>query len=157
MNVKLIKAWLFCLFALVTPARAGLLSGDGIGVYGDSMSMQYSFWLPLAPQFNYSVYYNGTQFNWVDLLSQKGYNFGPPATILGEQLNTYDAAVAGQASADLPSQVSSLQSNVTAGSIKLVVEMIGANDVDSAEYGTVYTRQRIIRTIRWPIPECSRS
>ena len=97
MNMKLNKAWLVLLFAVVTPARAGVLTGDGIGVYGDSMSMQYSFWLPLAPQFNYSVYYNGTQFNWVDLLSQKGYNFGPPETILGEQLKSYDAAVSGQA------------------------------------------------------------
>jgi len=127
-----------CALAIAAPARAGLLTGDGIGVYGDSMSMQYSFWLPLAPQFNYSVFYNGTQWNWVDLLSQKGYNFGPPVSYLGEQLNSYDAAVSGNNSSNLPTQVGTLQSDVTAGNIKLVVEMIGANDVNSPEYTTVY-------------------
>jgi hypothetical protein len=115
-----------------------LLNGDGIGVYGDSMSMQYSFWLPLAPQFNYNVFYNGTQFNWVDLLSQNGYNFGPTNTVLGENYKAYDAAVAGNSSADLTTQVNVLSPDVTAGNIKLVVEMIGANDVNSPEYTTVY-------------------
>jgi hypothetical protein len=126
------------LVALATTARAGVLTGDGIGVYGDSMSMQYSFWPPLAPQFNYKISYNGTQYNWVDLLSQNNYNFGAPQTVLGHQFLSYDAAVAGNTSSDLPNQVTTLQPDITAGNIKLVVEMIGANDFDGSEYTTIY-------------------
>ena len=136
------KLLFLCLLAVTSSTQGGLLTGDGIGVYGDSMSMQYSFWLPLAPQFNYNVFYNGTQYNWVDLLSQNGYNFGPTAsyTYNGStyQYKSYDAAVSGEKSIDLPSQVSTLTNDVTAGNIKLVVEMIGANDVNSPEYSTVY-------------------
>ncbi|HVU86288.1 MAG TPA: SGNH/GDSL hydrolase family protein [Pirellulales bacterium] len=124
--------------AFAATLRAGVLTGDGIGVYGDSMSMQYSFWLPLAPEFNYSIFYNGTQFNWVDLLAQNGYNFGPPASVLGQTLLTYDAAVAGEKSTDLSGQVGNLQANITAGNIKLVVEMIGANDFNGSPYTTIY-------------------
>lgn len=126
------------LFAFSVPTRGGVLTGDGIGVYGDSMSMQYSFWLPLAPQFNYTVFYNGTQYNWVDLLAQNNYNFGPPVTALGETFNSYDAAVSGEKSSDLPSQVDTLAPDVTAGNIKLLVQMIGPNDFDGSEYTTIY-------------------
>ena len=136
--MRLTSLLLVCVLSLCSSARAGLLNGDGIGVYGDSMSMQYSFWLPLAPQFNYNVFYNGTQFNWVDLLAQNNYNFGPTNTVLGENYKAYDAAVAGESSANLADQVSGLQTDVNAGNIKLVVEMIGANDVNSPEYTTVY-------------------
>jgi lysophospholipase L1-like esterase len=138
--VRLKTSCFFLLVALAASARAGVLTGDGIGVYGDSMSMQYSFWLPLAPQFNYSIYYNGTQFNWVDLLSQNGYNFGQPESIYGQTLLSYDAAVSGDKSPDLANQVSTLQDDITAGNIKLVVEMIGANDFNGSPYTTVYNK-----------------
>ncbi|HEY1599379.1 MAG TPA: hypothetical protein VGG64_07240 [Pirellulales bacterium] len=70
MNVN--KTCLLAMLAIASSAHGGLLQGEGIGVYGDSMSMQYSFWLPLAPQIGYNVFYNGTQLNWVDLLNQSG-------------------------------------------------------------------------------------
>ena len=137
--MRLNKTCFFLFVAFAATVRAGVLTGSGIGVYGDSMSMQYTVWLPLAPLFNYSIVDNGTQFNWVDLLSQQGYNFGPPETVgTGEQLLSYDAAVAGDKSSDLPTQVNNLSTDVTAGNINLVVEMIGANDFDGAEYTTIY-------------------
>src|ERR1700727_2905546 len=63
----------FCALGCATIAQGGPLGTQAIGAYGDSMTMQYSFWLPLAPQFNYNVYNNGTQFNWVDQLVKAGY------------------------------------------------------------------------------------
>ena len=119
-------------------ARAGLLGGDGIGVYGDSMSMQYSFWLPLAPLFGTSEFYNGTQLNWVDQLVQNGYNFGPQQTVNDVPYNSFDQAVAGQTSANLAAQVSNLSSSVILGNVKLVVLNMGANDFNNGEYGTIY-------------------
>jgi phospholipase/lecithinase/hemolysin len=137
--VRLNKTCFFLFAAFAATARAGVLTGSGIGVYGDSMSMQYTVWLPLAPLFNYSIVDNGTQFNWVDLLSQKGYNFGPAETVgTNLQLLSYDAAVAGDKSSDLPTQVGNLSTDVAAGNINLVVEMIGANDFDGSEYTTIY-------------------
>ena len=78
-----------------TIAQGAPLSTQAIGAYGDSMTMQYSFWLPLASQFNYNVYDNGTQFNWVDQLVKAGYNLGPTATLDGGTYNTYDAGIVG--------------------------------------------------------------
>ena len=43
--MRLTTGCFLLLVALQLHERAGVLSGDGIGVYGDSMSMQYSFWL----------------------------------------------------------------------------------------------------------------
>ncbi|HEY2838890.1 MAG TPA: GDSL-type esterase/lipase family protein [Pirellulales bacterium] len=137
--MKFSKYLVLLVLAISSPARAAVLNGAGIGVYGDSMSMQYSFWLPLAPQFNYNVFYNGTQYNWVDLLSQNGYNFGPSASYMNEQLKTYDVAISGEKSSDLPSQVDVLQPDITAGNVNLVVLMMGANDFDGAEYSTIYS------------------
>ncbi len=132
---KLCFIWLLL---AATSARAGLLSGDGIGVYGDSMSMQYSFWMPLASQFGYSISYNSHDQNWVDQLAAAGYNFGPNQTLAAHQYRSYDAAVAGNTSADLGTQVDNLASYVTAGNVKLVVDIIGANDFDGSEYTSIY-------------------
>ena len=39
---------LLCTLASVDMARGAPLSGESIGAYGDSMTMQYSLWVPLA-------------------------------------------------------------------------------------------------------------
>ena len=115
-----------------------MLTGDGIGALGDSMSMQYSFWLPLAPTFGYSIFYNGTQLNWADQLVKAGYNFGPTATYQSEKLNVYDTAIAGAYTTDLGSEMAEAQPYVSSGAIKLEVLMMGANDVGN-QYKTIYT------------------
>ena len=96
--MKLFRVWsVFSVLCCSTIVRAGSLSNEAIGVYGDSMSMQYSGWLPLAPEVGYSVFYNGTQLNWVDQLIKEGYNFGGPAPSSPE-FSTYDAAIVGYTS-----------------------------------------------------------
>ncbi len=137
--VNLNKLWLVFAVAIAVPAQAGILNGDGIGAYGDSMSMQYSFWLPLGSQFGYSEFYNGTQLNWVDHLVQSGYNLGPATVADGRTYNGYDVAIAGATSADLAGQTETLQNSVVSGAAKLVVINMGANDFDDGAYSKIYT------------------
>jgi hypothetical protein len=133
-------AALFCAVFAALPARAGVLNGDGIGVYGDSLSWQYSLWVPLATGFGYPLYSNGTQFNWVDHLEMSGYNFGPPVDITGNHnfSNTYDVALGGAVSSDLAGQVTSLQPYVSSGDVKLTVLEIGGDDFTINGYDTIY-------------------
>ena len=137
-RVLAIVLLLCAVFESAPPARAGVLSGEGIGAYGDSMTMQYSLWLPMAPDFGYSIFYNGTQLNWVDQLVQSGYNFGPLVNLgPGANYNSYDGGVAGDTTADLANQVQYLAPYVSAGNVGLVVLNMGANDVGN-EYSTIY-------------------
>jgi hypothetical protein len=86
--------------------------------------LEYSFWLPLAPSFNYSIYYNGTQFNWVDQLVKAGYNFGPTTTYDGGTYNSYDAGIVGAQSSDVVNtELGILQPLVSAGSLHAVARI----------------------------------
>lgn len=135
---------LFCALLSALPAKAGLLNGDGIGVYGDSLSMQYSSWLPVAGPIGYPLTYDGAQSNWVDHLKSSGYNFGPntKGTLYGQPVTfaRYDRAVAGAASADLASQVTNLKADITSQNVKLTVLGIGGNDFTLGGYGTIYDK-----------------
>jgi hypothetical protein len=135
---------LICLLCCAAPLRAGVLSGDGIGAYGDSLSWQYSLWVPLAPSFGYSIFSNGQQFNWVDQLVMSGYNFGPQVDATGNHnyYNANDVALGGAVSSDLPGQVSSLQPSLASNAVKLTVMEIGGDNFTvglGGEYGTIYT------------------
>jgi lysophospholipase L1-like esterase len=142
-TASLISA-LFCALLFVLPAKAGVLTGDGIGAYGDSLTMQYSSWVPKSTGWGYPLFSNGKQLNWVDHLKSSGYNFGTnTSTVLyGTTVNyaRYDAAVAGAASADLASQVTTLQPYIAAHNVKLTVLGIGGNDFTLNGYDTIYNK-----------------
>ena len=124
---------------------------QGIGAYGDSMTMQYSLWLPLAPSFGYNIFYNGTQLNWVDQLVRGGYNFGPLQSLDGGTFNGYDSGVVGYTTSELVSNnVPYLQSYVTSGAVNLVVEIMGANDFGNGQFASIYNKPRTTPTIRSP-------
>jgi phospholipase/lecithinase/hemolysin len=137
-------AALFCALLSARPAQAGLLNGDGIGVYGDSLSMQYSSWVPQSGNFGYPLFYDGTQLNWVDHLKSSGYNFGPntKGTLYGQPVTfaKYDRAVAGTSSDNLATQVNNLKPDILAHNVKLTVLGIGGNDFTLGGYGTIYDK-----------------
>ena len=115
-----------------------------MGAYGDSMTMQYSLWVPLATANGYPLYSNGTQFNWVDQLVKAGYNFGPispfPVSIFnGATYSTYDAGIVGAKSGDVPgTEVGFLQPSLPADGLHVLVDIIGANDFNSTVTTTIY-------------------
>jgi lysophospholipase L1-like esterase len=123
-----------CASLMPPVARAGVLDGDGIGAYGDSMTMQYSQWVPAAAIYGLNVVSNGTQFNWVDHLVMSGYNFGPTGQVLGYPYNVYNAGVAGFNSPTLGFQVTRIQPYLATAEIKTVVINMGANDFGNDGY-----------------------
>jgi lysophospholipase L1-like esterase len=144
-NLKSIAVFALALFFLcAAPLRAGLLTGDGIGAYGDSLSWQYSLWVPLASGFGYPLYSDGHQLNWVDQLVMSNYNFGPLTDFTGNgnYYNSNDVALGGAVSSDLPGQVSALQPALASNAVKLTVLGIGGNNFTvgvGGEYGTIYS------------------
>jgi lysophospholipase L1-like esterase len=135
---------LFCALGSANVAHGVPLSGQSIGAYGDSMTMQYSLWVPLATANGYPLFSNGTQFNWVDQLVKSGYNFGPvapfPVPIFnGSTYNTYDAGIVGAKSGDVDgTEVGFLQPSIPAGGLHVIVDIIGANDFNSTVTTTIY-------------------
>jgi len=115
-------------------ARAGVLDGDGIGAYGDSMTMQYSQWIPVAALYGMNIHSDGTQFNWVDHLVMSGYNMGPQEIFILWPYNAYNSAVAGQSSNNLAFQSERIAPYVAAGDISTVVINMGANDFGNGPY-----------------------
>jgi hypothetical protein len=135
---------LLCALSLADVARGAPLSGQSIGAYGDSMTMQYSLWVPLGTQLGYTIFSNGTQFNWVDQLVKAGYNFGPIAPFPLPQANgatysTYDAGIVGAKSADVDgTEVGFLQPSIPATGLHVLVDIIGSNDFNSTVTSTIY-------------------
>lgn len=122
-----------------------MLDGDGIGVYGDSLSWQYSLWVPVSGSLGFPIFSNGHQFNWVDHLVMSGYNLGPLVDLSGQGnfYNAYDIALGGAVSGDLPGQVSQLAPYLTSNEVKLTVVEIGGNNFTvglGGRYGTIYTK-----------------
>jgi len=135
------------IFALLatSPAPAGVLDGDGIGVYGDSLSFEYSSWVPYSTGWGYPLFSNGHQFNWVDHLSMSGYNFGTPGVpgdFYGNSFTHHDYAVAlgGATSEGLSDQVTQLTPFLAANQVKLTVLGIGGNEFTLGGYDMIYTR-----------------
>ena len=133
-----------CALGSADMARGAPLSGQSIGAYGDSMTMQYSLWVPLATANGYPLFSNGTQFNWVDQLVKSGYNFGPivpfPVSIFnGGTYSSYDAGVVGAKSGDVVNtEVGLLQPNIPPSGLHVIVDIIGANDFNSTVTSTIY-------------------
>jgi lysophospholipase L1-like esterase len=142
------KLWkllaLSCALGSVNVAHGGPLLGQSIGAYGDSMTMQYSLWVPLATANGYTLFSNGTQFNWVDQLVKSGYNFGPvapfPVDIFnGRTYNTYDGGIVGAKSSDVVNtEVDFLQPSLPASGLHVLVDIIGANDFNNTVTSTIY-------------------
>jgi len=146
-NLIKIRVAILLVFLALSTSRlsAGVLDGDGIGVYGDSLSWQYSLWVPLSGSFGYNVFSNGRQLNWVDHLVQSGYNFGPQvdATGNGNYYNRNVVAFGGNQSTDLPAQVSSLTPHLANGDVKLAVLEIGGNNFTTGvgnQYQVIYNK-----------------
>src|SRR5262249_40895907 len=138
---------LFCLCAhglCGHAARAGILDGDQIGVYGDSLSWQYSLWVPLAGSFGDSINFDGHQVDSVGQLVRRGVHFGPPVDLTGggNYYNRNDVAFGGNQSSDLPTQVDNLQPYIASNDVKLTVLEIGGNNFTTGvgnEYSVIYT------------------
>lgn len=138
---------IFCLVLSIAANRAtaGILDGDGIGVYGDSLSWQYSLWVPLAGSIGHSVHSDGRQLNWVDHLVQSGYNFGPQVDLTGNgnYYNRNVVAIGGSQSTDLPGQVDNLTPYLTSNEVKLAVLEIGGNNFTTGvgnQYQSIYNK-----------------
>jgi len=127
------------LLCIASPSSAGVLDGDGIATYGDSMTMQYSFWVPGGQLYGLDVYSDGTQLNWVDHLVMSGYNFGPQAFLESFAINRYSLAIAAAHTEDLHYMYENFGPEITPGEAKLTVMNIGANDIGDI-YGMVYNR-----------------
>jgi lysophospholipase L1-like esterase len=139
-----LPVFFLCALGSANIACSAPLSGQSIGAYGDSMTMQYSLWVPLATANGYTLFSNNTQFNWVDQLVKSGYNFGPiapfPVPIFnGRTYNTYDAGVVGAKSGDVDgTEVGLLQPSIPASGLHVIADIIGANDFNSTVTTTIY-------------------
>jgi hypothetical protein len=135
---------LSCALGWVNVVLGAPLSEQSIGAYGDSMTMQYSLWVPLATANGYTLYSNGTQFNWADQLVKAGYNLGPvapfPSSLFnGATYNSYDAGIVGAQSSDVVNtEVGLLQPVVATGDLHVLVDIIGANDFNGTASKTIY-------------------